>query len=79
MTYTQRIYALVLCVLSLFGGVFFAPVAQAQSITNEQIGQQKEEVKTQLLRTLEEQVKLLQMILIRHLEAQLAQLQAQQQ
>lgn len=55
-----------------------APRVQAETITETQINTQREVVVTQLVATMQEQVKLLQMILIRHLEARVAELQARQ-
>jgi len=72
---TFKMYAtsLFVVVLVFFGHISFA---QAQLISNEQVEAQKKEVVQAAMVTIEEQVKLLQMILIQRLEARLAYLQA---
>lgn len=57
-------------------GVLFTPQAKAELITEAQVAAQQEVVKARLLVTMEEQVKLLQMILIRHLEARVLYLES---
>jgi len=81
MTYIRHISTITtvsLLVAILAFGMLFVPVANAEMITKEQVEQQEIQVKVQLVRTLEEQVKLLQMMVIRHLEARVVLLQAQQ-
>lgn len=76
MTYIQRISTLVLLIAMLSVGVLFTPQAKAELITEAQVAAQQEVVKARLLVTMEEQVKLLQMILIRHLEARVLYLES---
>lgn len=66
-----------LLIVTLAAGMLFVTEASAQMITTQQIERQEGVVKDQLVETMGEQVKLLQMILIRYLEAHLANLEAQ--
>lgn len=61
----------------LLASVSFVTPVHAQSITNEQVREQQRTVMFELVGVLEEQVKLLQMLYIQRLEANIARLEAQ--
>jgi hypothetical protein len=65
-------------VLSLIALFALSPLSVARAITDEQITKQEESVKAQLIVTIEEQIKLLQMMLIQKLELQISELTAEQ-
>lgn len=62
--------------ITLLAGYFAATAHPAQAITNSQIDEQRISVKLQLVETLREHVKLLQMHLIKRLENEVAYLQS---
>lgn len=64
--------------LALIVGLGLSSFSVAQAITNEQISKQETVVKDHLFATIEEQIKLLQMILIQKLELRVEQLKAEQ-
>lgn len=78
MTTIHNMLAVVLVTVMLAMSPLFLNQVNAQIVTEQQIAQQNNVARDQLRVTLVEHVKLLQMILIQHLEARLAQLQAQQ-
>lgn len=78
MNIIKRSFVSISIVLSLIVGFVLSSFSVAQAITNEQITKQEENVKTQLFATIEEQIKLLQMILIQRLEQRVQQLTAEQ-
>ncbi len=77
-TYKTKVNPLgIFATLVLIAGMLFAPLTHAQTITQSQIDEQKRVVLSEILSTLQEHYKLLQMIYIKQLEAKLIQLQNQ--
>ena len=67
----------VFCTSLLFVGVHSTPTVQAATISDADVSEQNIAVQLALVNALEEHLKLLQMIFIQRLEAQVAALQAQ--
>lgn len=72
-TFRQYMASLFAVLVISFGA--FAPVVSAETISNEDVTEQKRVVMLELVDTLEAQLKLLQMLYIQKLEGQVAFLQ----